>query len=264
MRLSLMSSSGNITENTLRTAIQEDFVNRLKTVPGVKDVRVSGGGTAGYSVNLRMESLKKAGLTIDDVKRSLAENYKTGLEGKVSNNQMSIPVLVSGWGLNQQDLLQLSIKNGVGKTVPLSDVADISNSIVNLETISRTRGNASVVLDILKTPTSNITDVSDRVKSRMKEIPALKNKDIQLSILFDQGEQVNESLKGLVKEGLLGCLFSMICVFLFFRKVRSTVINCYFTANLSISDNWFIKNNGNQFKYSYCFRTYCCHGQGCR
>ncbi|MDR7236471.1 efflux RND transporter permease subunit [Neobacillus drentensis] len=224
MRLSLMSSSANITENTLRTAIQEDFVNRLKTVPGVKDVRVSGGGTAGYAVSLRMESLKKAGLTIDDVKRSLAENYTTGLEGKVSNNQMSIPVLVSGWGFNQQDLLQLSIKNGVGKTVPLSDVADISNSIVNLETISRTKGKASVVLDILKTPTSNITDVSDRVKSRMKEIPSLKNKDIQVSTLFDQGEQVNESLKGLVKEGLLGCLFSMICVFLFFRKVRSTVL----------------------------------------
>jgi multidrug efflux pump subunit AcrB len=224
MRISLISSSDNITENTLRTAIQEDAVNRLKSVPGVKDVRVSGGGRAGYAVNIRTEDLKKAGLTVTDVKRSLEKNYTTGIEGNVSNNQISIPVQVSGWGLNQQDLLQLPIHANGGKTVPLSGVADISNSIVNLQTISRTNGNPSVLLDVLKTSSSNITDVSDRIKSRMKDMPALKNKDIQLSILFDQGEQVNGSLNGLIKEGLLGCLFSMVCVFLFFRKVRSTLL----------------------------------------
>ncbi|MEH7098327.1 efflux RND transporter permease subunit [Neobacillus vireti] len=224
IRLSLMSSSENITENMLRTSIQEDFVNRLKTVPGVSDVRVSGGGTAGYAVNLRMADLNKAGLTVNDAKQSLEENYRTGIEGKVSNNQVSIPVQVSGWVLNQQDLLQLPIHNGEGITVPLSKVADISNSIVNLETVSRTNGKPSVLIDVLKTPSSNITDVTDRVKEKMKDIPALKNKDIKASILFNQGNLVNESLNGLIKEGLLGCLFSMICVFLFFRKVRSTLL----------------------------------------
>src|SRR3954468_19928174 len=224
IRMSLNSSSQNITENMLRTTIQEDFVNRLKTVPGVKDVRVSGGGIAGYAVNLRMADLKKAGLTVDDVKQSLEEDYTTGIEGKVSNNQVSIPVQVSGWVLNQQDLLQLSIHNKEGQKISLSNVADISNSIVNLETISRTNGKPSVLIDVLKTPSSNITDVSDRVKEKMKDIPALKNKDVNTSILFDQGDQVNASLKGLINEGLLGCLFSMICVFLFFRKVRSTLL----------------------------------------
>lgn len=224
MRISLLSASGNITENTLRTAIQEDVVNRLKTVPGVKDVQVSGGGSAGYAVNLRTEDLKKAGLTVNDVKRSLEQNYTTGIEGNVTNNQISIPVQVTGWGVNQQDLSQLSVSGKDGKMVHLSDVADISNSIVNLETVSRTNGEPSVLLDILKTPSSNITDVSERIKNKIKDIPALKNKDIQLSVLFDQGEQVNASLKGLIKEGLLGCLFSIVSVFLFFRKVRSTLL----------------------------------------
>ncbi|MCM2535965.1 efflux RND transporter permease subunit [Neobacillus pocheonensis] len=224
MRISLTSSSANITENMLRTAIQEDVVSRLKTVPGVNDVRVSGGGTAGYAVNLRTNALKKLGITVNDVKQSLAENHSTGLEGNVSNNQISIPIQVLGWGLNQQDLSQLPIHSQDGKTVPLSQVADISNSIVNLQTVSRTNGKPSVLLDVMKTPSSNITDVAERLRSKMKDIPALKNKDIQLSILFDQGAQVNESLKGLINEGLLGCLFSMVCVFLFFRKVRSTLL----------------------------------------
>jgi multidrug efflux pump subunit AcrB len=224
MRISLMSASPNITENTLRTAIQEDAVNRLKTVPGVQDVRVSGGGTAGFAVTIRTKEVQKAGLTVTDVKQSLENNYTTGLDGKVTNNQVSIPIEVFGWEISQQDLQNLSIHGQNGKTVPLSAVADISNSIVNLETISRTNGEPSVLLDVLKTPSSNITDVSEQIKSKMNELPALQNREIKASILFDQGAQVNHSLKDLIKEGLLGCLFSMICVFLFFRKVRSTLL----------------------------------------
>ncbi|MED1467226.1 efflux RND transporter permease subunit [Bacillus salipaludis] len=224
MRMSLMSSSSNISENMLRTSIQEDVVNRLKTIPGVRDVQVSGGGAAGYAINLRTEDLKKVGLTVTDVKKSLQENYQTSIDGMVSNNQITIPIQASGWGLTQQDLLKLPIHRQDGKSVPLSAVADISNSIVNLQTVSRTNGEPSVLLDVLKTPSSNITDISERIKSKMKEIPALKSKDIQMPILFDQGEQVNDALAGLIKEGLLGCLFSVICVFLFFRKVRSTLL----------------------------------------
>jgi multidrug efflux pump subunit AcrB len=224
MRISLISATPNITENTLRTSIQEDAVNLLKTVPGVQDIRVSGVGTAGYAVNIRTNDLQKAGLTVSDVKQSLANNFTTGLEGKITDKQISIPIQVSGWTINQQDLQGLLIHGQNGKTVPLSAVADISNSIVNLETISRTEGEPSVLLDILKTPSSNITDVSERIKSKINEISAYKNKDIKVSILFDQGEQVNASLMGLIREGLLGCLFSMICVFLFFRKVRSTFL----------------------------------------
>jgi multidrug efflux pump subunit AcrB len=224
MSISMTSASPNITENTLRTSIQEDVVNRLKTVPGVKGVRVTGGGNAGYAVKIRTKDLNKAGITINDVKRSLEENVSTGLEGNVSNNQISIPIKVEGWELNQQDLSNLPIHAKNGKTVPLSEVADISNSIVNLKTISRTNGEPSVLLDILKTPSANITDVSNRIESKLKDIPAVKNHDIHLSIQLDQGRMVNESLKGLIKEGLLGCLFSIICVFLFFRKVRSTLL----------------------------------------
>lgn len=224
MRISLMSASPNITENTLRTAIQEDAVNRLKTVPGVQDVRVSGGGTSGFAVTIRNKDLQNAGLTVNDVKQSLEKKYTTGFDGKLTNNQVTIPLEVSGYDMNQQDLQNLTIHGQNGKTVPLSAVADISNSIVNLETISRTSGEPSVLLDVLKTPSSNITDVSERIKSKINEIPALQHKDIRVSIMFDQGAQVNQSLKDLIKEGLLGCLFSIICVFLFFRKVRSTLL----------------------------------------
>ena len=224
MRMVLMSSSQDITENTLRTSIQSDVVAALKTVPGVKNVVVTGGGSSGYAVTIRMADLKRAGLSLDDIKQSLEENYTTELEGTVSNQQVSIPVQVSGWETNAQDLSQLKIHRQDGKSIPLSNVATISNSIVNQQTISRTNEVPSVIIDVMKTPSTNITDLTERINSKLKEIPEIKNKDAKLAILLDQGKQVNSSLQGLIKEGLLGCLFSMISVFLFFRKVRSTLL----------------------------------------
>lgn len=224
MRISLFSASPNITENMLRSSIQENVVNILKTVPGVQDIRVTGGGSAGFAVTLHTKDLDAEGITVDDVKQSLAAGVTVGLEGNVSNNQISIPIIADGWNLTKQDLLNMPIHAKNGKTIPLSSVAGISDSIVNLQTVSRTNGQPSVILDIMKTPSSNITDVASRIRSKIQEIPELKNRDINLSIQLDQGKMIDESLNGLIKEGLLGCLFSTICVFLFFRKVRSTLL----------------------------------------
>jgi multidrug efflux pump subunit AcrB len=153
MRLILMSRSEKIDEHTLRTTLQERVVNELNRVPGVSEVRVTGGIL------------------------SLPPTHV---------NQGQSPILS--------------------------------------QTVSRTDGKPSVILDVLKTPSSNITDVTERVKNRLQEIPVLQSGDVQLTVLFDKGEEVKNSLNGLVKEGLLGSLFAMITVFFFFRQIRSTLL----------------------------------------
>ncbi|MDN4522963.1 efflux RND transporter permease subunit [Fictibacillus fluitans] len=224
MSINLTSSSANVTENGLRTLIQDEIADELKTVPGVKDVKVTGGGKAGYSLQLKPEKLKSAGLTIDDVRTSLERNHSTMLQGNVTNQTSSFPIQVTGWVLTKKDLMQMPIKRQDGQMIPLSRVADISNAVVNLQTISRTNGVPSVQLDVLKTSGSTITEVGEKVKNKLSTIPEIKNHEVKSAILFDQSKEVEASLKGLVKEGLLGCLFSMICVFLFFRQVRSTLL----------------------------------------
>lgn len=96
--------------------------------------------------------------------------------------------------------------------------------MTDIKTISRTDGKASVLLDIIKTPSSNITDVANKVKTRVQQIAAVKNGDVVLKPSLDREQDLNLALKGLVHEGLFGCLFSMLCVFFFFRNVRSTLL----------------------------------------
>jgi multidrug efflux pump subunit AcrB len=224
MRLTLTSPSGKVDENNLRTTIQSELNQALKGVPGVADVRVTGAASNGYVLSLRTADLTKNGITIDDIKQSLTEIQPAWVQGKITDSHVSIPIHASAWNQSEQDLRQLPIRAADGHIVALSTVADLSKSLLDMQTISRTDGSPSVVFDVLKTTSSNISEVSKRVHDRIREIPGVGQGDIKVIVLFDQGEQVKSALSGLIKEGLLGCLLSMVCVFVFFRNVRSTLL----------------------------------------
>ncbi|GIM46598.1 hypothetical protein DNHGIG_21470 [Collibacillus ludicampi] len=224
MRISLTSPSDRVDEQMLRTSVQEHVVRELKRIPGVSDIRVTGGGTNGYRVTLRIRDLEREGLTIQDVQQSLSAFHLTLPQGRVTGPQTSISLQVAGWDFTEQDIKNALVHNKDGKTVPLSHVADVTQTIIDLQTVSRTNGKPSVMMDVLKTPSSNITEVSERVMERLQHIPDVRSGNIQLSVLYDKGEEIKSSLMGLVKEGVLGSVFAMFCVFLFFRHVRTTLL----------------------------------------
>ena len=227
LRLSLTSEK--MDENQLRTTIQDKVASEIKRVPGVMDVRVTGAGKAGYLLTLKADALEKYGLEVKDIQNALSSIHPIWPQGTIKEKggpegQISMPIRVTGWDINITDLKNIKIPTSDGKTVVLQDIATINSSIVDLHTISRTTGNPSVLLDVLKTPSANVTDVTERINERIQAIPEIKSEAVHLSVLLDQGKEINAALKGLIKEGLLGIVFSVICVFVFFRNIRSTLI----------------------------------------
>jgi multidrug efflux pump subunit AcrB len=229
MRLSLTSHSNKIDENLLRSSIQEKVAKEIRRVPGVREVRVTGAGDNGYVITLKADAIEKYDVTVKDIKEALSSIHPVWPQGTIkqsngANGQVTMPIRVKDWSINSEDLKHVKIPTKEGLTVTLQEVAKIDTSIIDLHTISRTEGEPSVLLDVLKTPSSNITDVTDRINERIKAIPEIQSKEVHLSVLADQGKEINFALKGLIKEGLLGIVFSVVCVFLFFRNVRSTLI----------------------------------------
>ncbi|WP_066072091.1 efflux RND transporter permease subunit [Neobacillus soli] len=227
LRLSLTSEK--IDENQLRTSMEAKVTNEIKRVPGVMDVRVTGAGKAGYMLTLKPEPIEKYRLTVKDIQNALFSIHPLWPQGTIKEKggpegQISMPIRVTGWDMNRTDLENIKIPTPDGETVDLHEIATIKSSLVDLQTISRTSGQPSVLLDVLKTPSANVTDVTERINERIQAIPEVKSGAVHLSIILDQGKEINTALKGLIKEGLLGIVFSVICVFVFFRNIRSTLI----------------------------------------
>lgn len=220
---SLTANTDQVDDLTLQSSMQTDIVKEVKSVPGVADVQTVGGANKGYVVTLRMKDLVANGMSIDDFNKSIALDIPS-LQGNVANVKASFPIRIEGWDLTEQQLGGLNIKNKAGDSVSLSDVASVSQSLTDVKTVSRTNGKASVLINVIKTPTATITGVAAHVKERVSGISAVKSGDVSMTLLTDRAHDLNRSLMGLVREGLLGCLFSMLCVLFFFRNVRSTLL----------------------------------------
>jgi multidrug efflux pump subunit AcrB len=224
--LSYSLTSDKLDEKTLRSTAQQEIVQQLKSVPGVSDVTVFGGARDGYVLTVRMKDLVKNGLTMDDISKSFTTSVPSMPKGNIVHNQSSIQLTVDGLSLNEDQMNKMTIKNSEGKAVPLSAFGIISHSLNDVKTVSRTDGKPSVQLNVIKTPSANITNVAQQVKERVNhlQLDTVNPKDVSFNVLLDREKELNHSLQGLIREGLLGCLFSMICVFFFFRNVRSTLL----------------------------------------
>lgn len=220
---SLTAKNKQIDDLTLQSTVQADIVKQLKSVPGVSDIQTVGGANKGYVVALRMKDLILKHLTLDDFNKSITADIPN-LQGNMANVKAPFPVRVEGWDLTEQELNNLIIKNKDGYSVPLSAVATISQSLTDIKTVSRTDGKASVLLNVIKTPSATITDVAAHVKDRVAGMASVKDGSVSMELLVDRAHDLNGSLSGLVREGLLGCVFSMLCVLFFFRNVRSTML----------------------------------------
>lgn len=222
--LSYSLTSDKLDENTLKSITQMDIVKHLKTVPGVADVTVFGGAKDGYVLTVRMKDLAKNKLTLDDLNKAMALTVPSLPEGNIAQNLLSVPVKFDGWNLNEKDLSNVTVKNADGNQIPLSAFATVTHSLNDAKTVSRTDGKTSVQLNVIKTQSANITDVAKNVKERINGLQQVKDGSVKLTPQLDREKELNDSLNGLIREGLLGCLFSMICVFFFFRNVKSTLI----------------------------------------
>lgn len=239
-------TSSNLDEPTLRSTATQEIVKQLKSVPGVADVSVFGGAKDGYVLTVRMKDLVKNGLTLDDVNKSFSTALPMMPQGNIVNNQLSIPVSFDGLPLTEQQMENATIKNKEGKAIPVSAFGTISHSLNDVKTISRTNGAPSVQLNVIKTPSANITDVADQVKDRVAQLhlDTVNPKDVSFQVLLDRETELNNSLFGLVREGFLGCLFSMICVFFFFRNIRSTLLIAISLPISLLATTAFLKSMG--------------------
>lgn len=107
-------------------------------------------------------------------------------------------------------------------TVQLGDLADIE-IVGEAESISRTNGEDSIGVEIVKSPDANTVDVVNAVKDENAEIE--EDLDLTVTSSFDQGEPIEDSVDTMLEKALFGIVFAVIVILLFLRSFKTTMIS---------------------------------------
>ncbi len=89
--------------------------------------------------------------------------------------------------------------------------------------VSRTNGEPSLGLNVVKEPEANTVEVADRVMAALEEVRDDLGED-EVLVVFNSAEDVEESVNGLVEKALIGGLLAVGIIFLFLRSPRATFV----------------------------------------
>lgn len=220
----VFAGSAGADATALQHTLQNEVVPKLQKLAGVSKVDLTGEMSEHLNVVVDKDKAMQKGITLSAIKSALeGQNFALPL-GSVTQDETTIPIRLSGQvsSLDQVKSLRLTGQTPEAGVTLLSDIATIETATTQDE-ITRFNGEPSLVIGVVKTQDANTADVSDAVKEVLADYEA--NGSVSLHVIQDQGEDIKESVSGLVREGLFGALFCVIIIFLFLRNVRATLIS---------------------------------------
>ncbi|MFI9559471.1 efflux RND transporter permease subunit [Nonomuraea endophytica] len=112
------------------------------------------------------------------------------------------------------------------KPVKLGSVATVERGLADASTITRTDGHTSLGVSVTMSPDGNAVTISDEIREKLPELTKSlgDSSNTAVEIVFDQAPYVQESIKSLTTEGLLGLAFAVLVILVFLLSVRSTLV----------------------------------------
>lgn len=107
----------------------------------------------------------------------------------------------------------------------LADIADVSLASPELSVGRHLDGKPGVGLDVFKSPTANVIDVTARVMAeieRARHLPELQG--VEMIVLDSAADNIKSSLSELRNAGLIGAALALLVLWLFLRDVPTTLI----------------------------------------
>jgi hydrophobic/amphiphilic exporter-1 (mainly G- bacteria), HAE1 family len=107
--------------------------------------------------------------------------------------------------------------------VLLGDVAEVREVGSDLSGISRTNGEPSLGLDVVKETDANTVEVAADVEKVLDDVREEIGRD-QVVVVLNSATDVEESVNGLVEEALVGAVLAILVIFAFLRSLRATLV----------------------------------------
>lgn len=259
LALSISSSGSSLEE--LTASVEDNVLPLLEGVEGLSDAQVSGQRMQKVSMTFDEAALAEIGLTPETIQQLIQGSNLTfplGLTefgGEVKNlvidgnittvddlRNLQIPAIPqqapSAGAPGEtpgapEDPAQTPVSPEVSPgteapqvaaipTVALSELAEIE-VVSEAESISRTNGEESIGVSIVKAPDANTVEVANEVKDIVADVE--EEYGLTIATTFDQAEPIEQSVETMLSKALFGILFAVAIILVFLRSIKTTLIS---------------------------------------
>ncbi|NOQ43513.1 MAG: MMPL family transporter, partial [Dehalococcoidia bacterium] len=198
MPVVILSLSGDYSPYQLKTIAEDKFIPVITQIEGVYTAEVEGGDKERIIISPDPQHLVTSDISVYQITSLLDDQYDS-LEA-IRNAPMGVDSIVLG------------------------NIASVGPGPAPNTVITRTNGEASVTINVMKYTDANTVNTANAVMESAREIEADLNGDITVVPLLDQSEFIEDSVNQLLQMAIIGFILAIFVVFFFLRAFRASLV----------------------------------------
>lgn len=196
--------SGNYDVNRL-----EKYADRIKDrIEGLKEIkRVDkvGGLDREIQINVDLYKMQAAMLSFRDIQNAVAYENVEATPGLVKVDGEQRIISLKKVFKSAEEIGNVVVKNPMGSTIYLKDVADIKDTYKEQESFARLNGKNVITLNVIKSSGQNLIDASDKIDAIIAEMKQGElPKELDVVVTGDQSETTRTTLHDLINTIIIG------------------------------------------------------------
>ncbi len=198
--------------------------DRIESLGEITRVDMVGALDREIQVNLDLQKMAVAGLSIDDVSRAIQSENMRISGGNIDVGNMKRSLSVSGEFKDKFELENMIIRSSGGAILYLRDVAEVKDGYKEKESYARLEGQKVITLNIVKRAGENLIDASDKCRAIIAELQKTKAMPENLKVDFtgDQSTQTRVTLHDLINTIIIGFILVTL-ILMFFMGATNAI-----------------------------------------
>ncbi len=194
----------------------------LSQVEGVSEIRITGGRTKEYWLQLNVQKMSSFSVTPDMINTALSETDFIKSNGYLSDYRYLYLTVTDATVHNKDDLEKLVIKNDGKRIIQLKDIAtiDVKEAVEFIKI--NANGKDGLLVAVVKQPNVNLVDLSKNMEEKIEALRKILPKDVQIKPYYIQADFVNDSVKSVTDSVWIGLLLAIIVAIIFLRSVKAS------------------------------------------
>lgn len=231
-------SADDMTIEQLSWFIDDSVRKRLLSVPGMAEVERNGGVNREIAVTLDPMRMKAQGVTATQINAALRQVNVNAAGGRaeVAGSRQAVRVLGNAASAFELSRTQVGISGG--RTVRLSDVADVRDSFSEITSIAKNNGKPVVTFSIARARGESDVSVFDETVKELRKIEKEQGGRVHFIQLFSSVGYTKDQYKSSMSAMVEGAVLAVIVVFFFLRDWRATIVSAIAIPLSSIPTFW--------------------------
>lgn len=210
----------------LNKILDDKLVNVLNRVDGVGAVSVIGAPEREVQVNVDPTKLEAYNLTVEQLGQIIAAENVNVPSGTIDIGNNTFNIKSDREFKLSDELRQIVVSNAGGRTVRLSDVAQIRDTLEKATMDERVNGQRGVRVMFQKQSGANTVSIVREIQRRLPEIQRSLPKDVHMELIYEGSKEITDAIGSLSETVLYAFLFVVLVVMVFLGRWRATLIIC--------------------------------------